>query len=349
VGAPGEPPDRHRRFGDWPRWLGATFIVGVATFLVFTSGYLVGSGGDGGRPLAGTQPEPLSQSQNRNRDLPAPPAGPASRRKAESPTKRVTVKQGQSLWEIAAATAPGKEPAAVVDKIVRLNSLDAPDSIEVGQKLIVPTFHQGVSPPVAAKTSGPITSSQSVAVPTRLVIPTLDLSRKLVNLDVVGGALQVPQHWNDVGWWHSGPRPGGPGSAVLVGHVDSPTGPAVFYGLSSLLEGDVIKVERADSTVATFRVSTSVLYPRSEFPSSEVYQEDGPTVLHLVTCGGTYNREAGHYDGNLVVSAQLVEKSVNKSVKKSVNKNVKKSVNKTVKKDVKKDTGGHDFSHLVRG
>lgn len=307
--ADGEYPVRHRRLANWPKWLGAAFVGSIAAVLVFTSGYLMGSGGgDGGRSLAAAQPQPESHRQSLNRDLPAPPE-PVSRRKAEHLTKRVTVEPGQSLWEIAAEIAPAKKPAAIVAKIVRLNFLEAPDSIEVGQKLIVPTFHRGAGPPVAAKASGPITSSESVALPTRLVIPTLDLSRRLVNLDVVGGALQVPERWNDVGWWHSGPRPGAPGSAVLVGHVDSPTGPAVFYGLSSLQEGDLIKVERADSTVATFRIFTSVLYPRSEFPSAEVYRQQGRTVLQLVTCGGTYDHEAGHYDGNLVVSAHLVKKA----------------------------------------
>ncbi len=306
--ADGGDPVRHHHLANWPRWLAAALTGGVAISLVFTSGYLVGSGRDDGRQLAGSPSQPGSQSQSRNRDLPAPPARSDSRPVAERTTKRVTVEAGQSLWQIAAAAAPNKEPAAVVDKIVRLNSLDAPNSIEVGQKLIVPVFHRA-APPVAAKTSGRFTSSESVAIPTRLVIPTLGLSRRLVNLDVVGGALQVPERWGDVGWWQGGPRPGDPGSAVLVGHVDSPTGPAVFYGLSSLKEGDVVKVERADSTVATFQIFSSVLYPRSEFPSSEVYRQQGRTVLQLVTCGGSYDSEAGRYDGNLVVSARLVKKA----------------------------------------
>ncbi|MBA2773462.1 MAG: sortase [Nocardioidaceae bacterium] len=314
--ADGGFPVRHHRFANVDKWLGAVITGAVACLLVFTSGYLVGSGRGDSRPVAGTppQPQPASQSQNqiqnRNRDLPAPPGKSGSRPEAEHTTKRVTVEAGQSLWQIAAAVAPGKESAAIVAKIVRLNSLDAPDSIEVGQRLIVPVLHRDRDvAPVTAKVNGRFTSSESVAIPTRLDIPTLGLSRRLVNLDVVGGALQVPVHWNDVGWWQGGPRPGAPGSAVLVGHVDSPTGPAIFYELSSLDVGDLIKVERADSTVVTFQVVTSVLYPRSEFPSSKVYREEGPTLLNLVTCGGSYDREAGHYDGNLVVSARLMKKA----------------------------------------
>ncbi len=96
---------------------------------------------------------------------------------------------------------------------------------------------------------------------------------------------------------------------MLVGHVDSPTGPAVFYGISSLREGDLIRVERADATTATFKVFSSVLYPRAEFPSERVYRDGGPPVLNLVTCGGSYDRAAGQYTENLVVTARLVTKA----------------------------------------
>jgi hypothetical protein len=56
------------------------------------------------------------------------------------------------------------------------------------------------------------------------------------------------------GWYALGPRPGDPGSAVILGHVDSKRGPAVFYRLRQLLRGDEIDVSRAEPGSSTPRL-----------------------------------------------------------------------------------------------
>ena len=38
----------------------------------------------------------------------------------------------------------------------------------------------------------------------------------------------VPKGFDTVGWFGEGTKPGAPGNAVMAGHVDSKTGPAVF-------------------------------------------------------------------------------------------------------------------------
>ena len=58
-------------------------------------------------------------------------------------------------------------------------------------------------------------------------------------------------------------------------------------------------------TVA-FRVSGVVTVPKSGFPTDQVY---GPTLqssLRLVTCGGPFDRAAGSYRDNVIVSADPV-------------------------------------------
>jgi len=287
------------------QWLGVALVGVLAVGSVFASGYLVGSGSkDPATP-------PQVDERARVPVLPAARDKSAKPQKAGPPTKSVTVEAGQSLWQIAATYAPGKDPQRVVRTIVRLNSLKAPDALEVGQKLKIPRYKGGAEPARVLKTrpAAQATGETVVAIPTSLAIPAVGLQEPLINLDVVGGALQVPQRWNDVGWWQAGPRPGESGSAVLVGHVDSPSGPAVFYGLSSLRVGDVVRVRRADATMATFQVFDSVLYPRKDFPSKRIYREEGPPILNLVTCGGSYDTEAGEYTENLVVSARLVKKA----------------------------------------
>ncbi|MFP3581075.1 MULTISPECIES: LysM peptidoglycan-binding domain-containing protein [unclassified Arthrobacter] len=49
----------------------------------------------------------------------------------------VTVQPGESLWGIAGAAAPGRDPRDVIAEIIQLNDLSG-GSIHPGQKLFVP-------------------------------------------------------------------------------------------------------------------------------------------------------------------------------------------------------------------
>jgi hypothetical protein len=87
------------------------------------------------------------------------------------------------------------------------------------------------------------------SVPVRLVIPTVGVATPLVRLGLEpDGAMQVPVDFATAGWFAGGPAPGQLGPAVIAGHVDSRTGPAVFYRLRDLRPGHTIMVERADGT-----------------------------------------------------------------------------------------------------
>jgi sortase (surface protein transpeptidase) len=145
--------------------------------------------------------------------------------------------------------------------------------------------------------------------PERIAIPALAVDQDLVELAVIGTKLQVPDDYDDVGWWSGGPAPGEPGAAVVVGHVDSLTGPAVFYGLADLQRGDRIFMEEKDGPRSTFEVRKTFFYDRDDFPSDRVYRSQGRPSLHLLTCGGSFDEATGHYTGNVVVFATLVERA----------------------------------------
>jgi hypothetical protein len=145
---------------------------------------------------------------------------------------------------------------------------------------------------------------KAVAPPVRIAVPTLDIRRRLIGLRVQPDrSLEVPESYEDVGWWRDGPAPGAEGAAVIVGHVDSTSGPAVFYELSSLERGAPVRVRRADGTSVTFRVDRIESFPKNDFPSRRVYRTTGRPALHLVTCGGNFDYETGHYRDNVVVFA----------------------------------------------
>jgi antitoxin (DNA-binding transcriptional repressor) of toxin-antitoxin stability system len=149
------------------------------------------------------------------------------------------------------------------------------------------------------------------AVPVRLQIPSIGVDTGLQRLGRdVHGAVDVPKgrhKWDMAGWYagEGGTRPGDPGSAVLLGHVDSTSGPAVFYRLRELRPGDQVEVVRADRTVARFTVDRVEQYPKARFPTDDVYYPTMTPKLRLVTCGGSFDPLRGHYRSNVIVFASL--------------------------------------------
>ena len=163
-------------------------------------------------------------------------------------------------------------------------------------------------PPAAAP--GPFRSVrtyQEVAPPVRLRIPAVRIDTPLQRLGrAADSTVEVPRDVGVAGWFADGPRPGQNGPAVILGHVDSRTGPGVFYPLAGLAAGTEVLVDRADGSTVAFRVSGVVTVPKSGFPTDQVY---GPTLqssLRLVTCGGPFDRAAGSYRDNVIVSADPV-------------------------------------------
>jgi hypothetical protein len=144
------------------------------------------------------------------------------------------------------------------------------------------------------------------ALPVRLQIPAIAVSTPLVRLGrLPDGSIEVPHDWNTAGWYDRGPRPGQPGPAVILGHVDSKTGPAVFFRLRALRPRDVVRVGLADGRILVFRVQRVERYPKDKFPTEAVYLPTLNRELRLITCGGDFDYAAGSYRDNIVVYATL--------------------------------------------
>ena len=143
-----------------------------------------------------------------------------------------------------------------------------------------------------------------VPEPISVRIPSLGVDSPLERLGRSrAGTVEVPTHWGRAGWYRDGPRPGEDGAAVILGHVDSPTGPAVFASLAGLRTGARIVVVRADGSAVRFRVTQVELHRRSRFPVEAVYWPTLRPELRLLTCGGSYDRARGGYLSNVIVFA----------------------------------------------
>ncbi|MFX4293367.1 class F sortase [Streptomyces bohaiensis] len=156
----------------------------------------------------------------------------------------------------------------------------------------------------------PLEPLTGAAVPTAVEIGAIGVSADVIprGVESGGGVEPPPYEAADIaGWYDGGPAPGAAGAAVLVGHVDTETAPAVFYGLSAVSPGSEVSVARSDGTTATFTVERVDVVERAEFDAEAVYGAHDPrrAELRLITCGGTFDRERGTYSANVVVSAYL--------------------------------------------
>jgi sortase (surface protein transpeptidase) len=147
-------------------------------------------------------------------------------------------------------------------------------------------------------------AARRVAAPVRVEIPAIGVNAPLVRLGLdARGALEAPKGFDVAGWWTGGSRPGERGPAVIAGHVDTKTGPAVFYKLPRLRKGDTIVVRRRDGSRVRFVVQGSRRYRKNRFPTARVYGATRRPTLRLITCSGDFNRSTGHYVDNTVVFA----------------------------------------------
>ena len=148
------------------------------------------------------------------------------------------------------------------------------------------------------------------SVPLTLSIPAIGLSVPLSELGLnPDHTVQVPANFQEPGWYKFGPSPGQLGSSVILGHVDSYEGPAVFFRLRSLKPGDHVIVSLADGVITHFVVRQIAMYPKANFPTLQVYGAHGYSGLQLVTCGGVFDSQTRSYLSNLVVYTSLVSTS----------------------------------------
>jgi sortase (surface protein transpeptidase) len=180
------------------------------------------------------------------------------------------------------------------------------DSVEVDhhdRPVASPTTTAPPAPPPVPENQAP---ARADLAPVAVRIPSIGVNSVLVPLGLnPDNTLEVPTDFAVAGWYIYRPVPGEPGPSIIAGHVDSYTGPAVFFRLKELEPGANIEVERSDGSVAVFRVTAREQYDKDAFPTDKVYGTTTSPQLRLITCGGTFDWNTRHYNDNVVVYADL--------------------------------------------
>lgn len=192
--------------------------------------------------------------------------------------------------------AVGAPAAAPVDSAGTPNS-----SAEPAPSLPTPSIPSDPTP------GAPTPQTPTPSAPASVAIPSLALTEPLIDLGIQpDGSMEVPVDYDDVGWFTSGGRPGGIGPTVIAGHVDSPTGPAVFSELDEMVDGELVEVTDTAGTVFRYEVYRVGDYPKAEFPTEEVFGAIPTDEVRLITCTGLFDSSIGHYEDNRVVFARRV-------------------------------------------
>ncbi|MEV4380365.1 class F sortase [Streptosporangium sp. NPDC049644] len=213
------------------------------------------------------------------------------------PQAAVSTLQEQPGAQPGTGEQAAEQPAGVLPAAVGPGGLDVPLTAAAPT---APPPLPVVQPPAPLKSDG--------VKPRRLAIPKIGVLAPLMALGVdAKREIQTPplSKPNQAGWYKYGPTPGQQGPSVVLGHVNTRNGAAVFSRLKEIKRGDKIKVSRTDGTVAEFTVDGVEQVSKAAFPSKRVYGNTGEATLRLITCGGVYNRKTGHYTDNIIVYATL--------------------------------------------
>jgi hypothetical protein len=194
----------------------------------------------------------------------------------------------QSAAVVAAAAARGRQPAS--------------DAVRPGSA----SAH--VARPGRASALRPAVAMLPRSTPLTLAIPSVRLSAPLLGLGMDGkGAAELPPFSlpHTAGWLRDSAAPGEQGTAVILGHVDTTTGPAVFWNLSAVRPGAEVDVNRVDGRTAIFTVDQVRAYPKPALPAAQVYGPGPGAQLRVITCGGGFDRVRHEYTGDVVLFAHL--------------------------------------------
>jgi sortase (surface protein transpeptidase) len=147
--------------------------------------------------------------------------------------------------------------------------------------------------------------------PVALQVDSVGVDAPIELGNVADGVMQDPSGPWVVSWYEPLGKVGEGGNVVMAGHVDYwNVGPAVFWDVRYLPEGDIIRVVGEDGKNYEYAVQWTQSYMADQLTpeviQGEIVGDTGQETLTLITCGGEFNPDTGEYNQRWVVRANLI-------------------------------------------
>jgi len=186
-------------------------------------------------------------------------------------------------WLATSSAAPGPGPGRVVNR----GQVPGAATAQPAHRASVP------GPPKVT----------SLASDSRLQLSRLGVDALIVGVSAPSGVMRVPADPSVLGWWTDGSSPGsGHGHVVIVGHINYHGQPGALAALPDVRPGDAVTV-LARGSAMRYVVRAVRSYPKTAGLPSQVFAQDGPEELVLITCGGALDTSTGNYADNVVAYA----------------------------------------------
>ena len=162
------------------------------------------------------------------------------------------------------------------------------------------------APTVPTQAAGVDQQKSPAGAPARLVVPRLHATMKVLpeGLDPKG-FMALPDSPFQAGWYKYGSAASDEsGAVVIAAHVDTKeAGAGPLARLDRMRPGDTVLVVTGSLTYA-YRVESVLRLNKNAVDVAAVFSRSGPARLHLLTCGGPFDADTGHYEDNVIVVAE---------------------------------------------
>ncbi|WP_336787689.1 class F sortase [Paenibacillus sp. MMO-177] len=181
------------------------------------------------------------------------------------------------------------------------------------REIALPAPSHTMVPLRAAESKAPskpkdIIAKTHVIVPDRIWIPSVGIKAPVEPVGLLeNGQLGVPASSDIAGLFIDGVLPGEKGNAIIAGHVDNYTGPAIFYPLKKLKPGDPVILSDSSGKYLVYSVDAVEAYPTAEAPLDKIFGDTNGKRLNMITCTGKYNRQKKEHEKRLVVYTHLLQ------------------------------------------
>jgi sortase (surface protein transpeptidase) len=143
-------------------------------------------------------------------------------------------------------------------------------------------------------------------LPRYLIIPKLGVDALILPVGInVGGSLGTPDNVFNTAWYDESSKPGQKGAMLIDGHISSWTTHGVFYGLNTLLPGNIIDVQGGNGAIFTYKVVKTQVYDSNNVNMGAALSPIDPTKpgLNLISCTGKVISGTSEFNERIIVFA----------------------------------------------